>query len=1188
MRQTVENILNGKFDYERGGLELSVQRIELELCPGDIYTGSFSVAAIAGRLTEGHVYSNDIRLEIINETFSGPGEEIGYNFSAIGLEDGDVVSGEIYIISNQGEYYLPYSFTIRHKDIESSLGDIKNLFHFTNLAKSNWEEAVKLFYTDDFAGVFTGNDKQYKTAYLGLSRFFGNEQNVEEFLLEINKKQPIEYILERDTVTLTEPEGLVEESIHITRNGWGYTHLNIKTDSEFVKLCKPEVSDNDFLGNYLNYQILVDSNYLHGGANYATVTFFNSFTSFDVKIVATKEIITKPDLSKHLEFQHAQHDMLTFYEAFRTKKIGVDKWLAETKQIVDRMLVLDDKNLVARLFRAQLLMTEDRYNEAKWLLDQAENEFHNSKEYSSAAWAYYLYLTTLYNREESYIDEITVEVENIYSKDPSEWRVAWLLLYLSEEFAVSPSRKWLFIEKQIEMQCNSPMILVEAVNMLLVNPGMLTHLGEFELKVLRYAARNDLLTDELIMQFLYLASKEREYTQPVFAILEKCYEVRPDKETLSIICELLIKGDKYGTQYYKWYLSAIEQELKITKLYEYFMQSIDIEKEYDLPKMVYLFFSYESELDWKHTAYLYARVIAGRESMPDVFESYKDQIERFAVDGIMQERMNRDMAVIYRFVLPDIVLTDEISSRLAKLIFTHRVTVKNPNLMRAIVYQSHECVEEMYPIVDGEVYIPIYNKDYHIMFEDGFSNRYSKSADYDVEKLMVPGKLATMLLPKIHNNLPFDVYACECSSEMVEIRDDNRDRYQAIISAPEIDETYKSEVRMKLMVYYSENDDIRELDELLESLDIRQIDRRERTRAIRYMVQRGMYDRALEWVTGFGIEGVESKDLVKLCGRLIARGEYAPSVELIKLASIVFFKGKYDEIILKYLVANYHGLTRDMRKIFKAAENFEVEIYGLCESMILQMLYTGYYVSERMDIYKKYLQGGGNAEVQSAFLAQCAFEFFVKEQLMEGFVFEELTKAKLRGESMQIVCKLAYLKYYAENRDEADETVLGIIREYLEEFLERGIYMSFFKEFLEKTTPGVNRFSDKTIIEYKTDPGKKVLIHYIIEGDEDVQGEYITEEMQDMYGGVHAKAFVLFFGENLLYYITEQSETEELLTESASISKSDISHEINDSRFNEINDIVIAKTLQDYDTVNDLIYEYHKHDYIVKQMFTLQ
>ena len=69
--------------------------------------------------------------------------------------------------------------------VERSLGDIKNLFHFANLAKTDWREAVDLFYSSEFISLFDGTEGSYESLYRGLSEIPGNEQNVEEFLISI-------------------------------------------------------------------------------------------------------------------------------------------------------------------------------------------------------------------------------------------------------------------------------------------------------------------------------------------------------------------------------------------------------------------------------------------------------------------------------------------------------------------------------------------------------------------------------------------------------------------------------------------------------------------------------------------------------------------------------------------------------------------------------------------------------------------------------------------------------------------------------------------------------------------------------------------------------------------------------------------------------------------------------------------
>lgn len=1187
MQQTIARILDGQFDYERGSLEISVPRIELTLAPGEIYTGFFELRAIKDRHTEGYVCTNDIRMNVITASFEGPENAIEYSFDTKGLEEGDVVQGELYIISNQGEYYLPYVVSIQHKNLDSSLGGIKNLFHFANLAKANWDEACRLFYSDDFLEVFTGNDKQFKKIYQGLSRCYGNEQNVEEFLLEVNKKNPIEYILERESINLQDPEGLTEEYINITRNGWGFTLLNVETDADFIVLSKLSLDDNDFLGNYLSYAVQIDASKLHKGNNYASISFFNSFTRFTVSVCVSRDIKLSSEFSAHMECDHLAHDMMVYYEAFRTKKISSDTWIAETDRIVDRLIEIDADYITYKLFKAQLLMSSDRYNEAKWLLDQAENEFKEVGDYSSVRWAYYLYLTTLYNRDERYIDDMTREVEKIYQMNPSEWRVAWMLLYLSEEYAISPSKKWVFIEQQLTTQCKSPMFYVEAVNMLQINPGLLTKLTEFEIRVLRYIADNELFTEDLLAQFVYLAGKCRDYNEGVYRILVKCYEQNPSLSIVEPIVEMLIKGGKYGPEYYEWFLLAIKGEIRATKLYEYYMASIDLNQDYNIPKMVYLYFSYQMNLEWEQEAYLLSKVIENRDEIPEIYQSYMDTIREFAVDAITFKHINRDAAMVVRYALEDMPISYELAMALSEYIFMHKITVYDEKISKICVYQYKEAVETTYQVENGVVYAPIYNKDFSVLFEDDFSNRYTTSVKYEVERLMVPGRIATKIQEYVSDNIAFDVFICEFSSARVEIDSQNEARYQAILDSPVIDREYKLEILGKLMAYYYDNDRIRELDSLLDSLLPEDVDYRERINAITYMNLRGMYDKVLEWLVTYGIEGIDAKEVMRLVSRLILRGEFTKDPVLLKLAATVFFKNRYDEHIVKYLALYYDGMTKNVRRIFSAAEGYQIDISNMCERMLLQILYTGYYVPERISIYRKFVSGGGSIEIQVAFLTQCSFEYFVKDQLTDAYIFEELTKLHVRGSSLQTVCKLAYLKFYAETGTPIDETKNEIIRQFLDDMLSKGIYMSFFKDYYDNSNPDVNRFSDKTIIEYKTDPGKKVWIHYIIEGDDSEESEYITEEMKDMYGGVHAKYFVLFFGEKLLYYITEADDDKEQLTESGSIQKSDISNGIANSRFSEINDIVIAESMSDYDTANSLIYEYERRGYIIDRLFEI-
>ena len=202
MQEIVEQILKGNFELDEGTLEFSDVKLELAIGRGELYEGSFQIFANRAEYVQGKVYSSDLRMECLTPEFSGNAAEIAFLFHGEDMEEGDVVKGAFYVLSNCGEYYLPFVVSVEYFVLDSSIGPIRNLFHFANLAKSDWKEAVNLFYSSAFSRVFEGNDKQYYEDYAGLSAHPYSERNMEEFLIKIRKKQRVEYVVDNQKITV--------------------------------------------------------------------------------------------------------------------------------------------------------------------------------------------------------------------------------------------------------------------------------------------------------------------------------------------------------------------------------------------------------------------------------------------------------------------------------------------------------------------------------------------------------------------------------------------------------------------------------------------------------------------------------------------------------------------------------------------------------------------------------------------------------------------------------------------------------------------------------------------------------------------------------------------------------------------------------------------------------------------------
>ncbi len=1184
MYSGIDKILAGEFNQNMHSLAFSTPKIELSLCPGEKYEGSFEIFEPDNRMTEGIVMSNRIRMKCLTEGFAGSSEQILYIFDATAMEAGECVRGEFCIITNRGEYVIPYEVTVCAPVLTSSLGEIKNVFHFTNLAGSNWEEAVTLFYTKEFKEIFKGTDRQYYTLYRGLSVNKGNQQNVEEFLLKINKKQSIEFLTEENEIRINDPKESMEYKVVISRNGWGFSTLEASADGEFIVLEKTVIRDEDFLGNCFRLPFYIAKERLHAGKNFGVIRLYNAYVSLSVDVV----VHCHPSMTKvpgvRMRKKHLIMDMMQYYEGFRAKRISAALWMQETEKILNCLTELDNRDPDIRLFQAQLLITQERYSEAKFLLHEADAWMED--EFEPARYCYYLYLTTLVETEADYVEEVTDRVERIFTQNPNNWRILWLLLYLSEEYTKSPSRKWMVLEEQCRRGSFSPVLYLEAYNLLMTNPMLLMHLNEFEQQVLIYAAKKEMLTEEVAQQIVYLAAGEKGYSDRIFFLLEKCYDIIPGDETLQVICTHLIKGNRMGSKSFKWYALGIESKLRITRLYEYYMMSCDLSDKTEIPKIVLMYFAFESNLDSVRSSFLYAYVYKRREELPELYESYRGQIERFVMSQALMGRNNRWLCRLYRSMFSPNMMNEEIANGLATALFIHRLYLKRDDICRVVLVYEKERSERVVQVPGREMYLPVYGSDVKIFLEDGDGNRYCGENDYILERLMLPDKTAQMIAPYVTEAEEFSLWLCERGRVLAAINEENEAGMKKLANSELYAESLQKEIRMRLIHYYYDNDSVRKLDELLSEIKPEQISNADFAQVIRFFVIRDMCEKAYEWIKLRGVQGIEAKIIMRLCSRLIAIEPERREKALTQLCFIAFESGKYDENILKYLVVNHQGTLQEMRSIWKAAGAFGIETYAISSRILVQMLYAGAYIGEKTEVFKDYVTGGAQSEIELAFLSQNCFDYFVNERLTDDFIMQDLQRVIERKEEIPLVCKLAYTKFYAENLKSADETILKHVTVFLREILTENMYFPYFCEYAERIG-FMKPFADKTMIQYKTETGKSAILHYYVEKDAE-EGEYVQEEMKNMFHGICVKQFILFFGEKIQYYITEMCQGKEQLTQSGTLSRGDTDKGHKEGKYNLINDIAIGRILNDDSTMEQLLREYFEEEFAVEELFRIR
>ncbi len=124
-------------------------------------------------------------------------------------------------------------------------------------------------------------------------------------------------------------------------------------------------------------------------------------------------------------------------------------------------------------------------------------------------------------------------------------------------------------------------------------------------------------------------------------------------------------------------------------------------------------------------------------------------------------------------------------------------------------------------------------------------------------------------------------------------------------------------------------------------------------------------------------------------------------------------------------------------------------------------------------------------------------------------------------------------------------------------------------------------------MEYRTEPGSKVFLHYSLDTEEKEQLEYRIEKMEHIYEGIYGKQMILFYGEKLQYYISEENESGTGLTESDAVSISHWNSIGRDSRYDMLNDMCVSVEMQDEQTLAELMEQYLKKQKLVEKNSTL-
>ena len=1180
VRARIGQIAAGRFNGTKPILAFSEETIDLSVIEGRSEAGSFVIESTNQIKICGIVYSTNPRMECLNPHFEGEKVRIRYQFNSKGLTEGDACEGKFVIVCNQIEYSLSFCARITRLYAEASTGAVKSLDDFTRLAASNWDEAYHLFYNRNFLNTIPYDNVYERLTYEGFACARPSGQNMEEFLIGVNKKQPVSISVDKSEEIFMASKEPQSGCFTITKDNWGYTEIRLRTDCEFIKLSKPVLTLDDFIGKTYLYEYIIDASAMHAGRNFGRIYIDGVYQSFTIDITAgvRDDDGSISDIAVTKDIKECMVGIMELYTSFRLKRIVTGVWANETISILNHLHALMPDEHMYELMKAQAFIINRQRQEAKWILDDFK---HSNPDKKAPIWGYYLYLMTLLEREPSYVDNMTHEVELIFYENPDSVLLFWVLLFLRDQYFDDSAGKLKDIKYWVLRGCSSPYLYIEAYYLISQDPYLIKELSVFELRILSWAVKEKALTKELAGAIFEAVDLAGGFDNRVYELLTAAYEICPEAEYVGIICSYLIKGHKNDTCFHKWFELGIENKLRLTGLYESYLLTMDDRQISPVPKIIQMYFSFDNKLPYRKLAVLYNNIIAAKETEPEVYHKYRKAMGRFAMDQAQLRHIDDNLAVLYEDMLELGFINEELSAAFSDIIYTHKLIVFDKRIVRAIIYQNEMKEPQIVPVTDQCAYFELFSNDYVILFEDSRGYRYVKSISYRLQRLMDAEKYLDRCISLSPDRPQYIVSHFKHVRDYSDFTKDDLKLFKPVFYSESFSDSYKAVMGYRILKYCQLHDYEDYVRPFLQSINFDTLQKDARKYLIDMLVSNRLYEKAYDMAMEYGIDMLAAASKVVLCENAL-KVQHVDDDFMVQLAISAFKTGKYSDLVLKYLCENYTGPTDELINLWHAADKFSISSMKLDERILEQGIYTQIEPEKISDIFMEYYKRAGNEKLILAYISLVAHGYLHSGGCKADFIFDIIEKRFIGNRTLNDACQLALLKHFAEKTD-ITQAELEIEDTLLKYYIYNNMYFDFFARLdyrlLEKYF-----LYDKAFLQYESTPGTHVVLHY--SRDEDGE-EFNSEDMVEMYDGIYVKAFVIFFGELIRYYITEEHDNSIEVKESNRLTCSNIPGDNDHSRYNLINEMIISDTLSDETTLKSNIDEYKRLDAATKQLFKL-
>ena len=569
MKAIVEQYAKGQFKIDRPEVYISEKNFKINIEAGTMYEGQFTIESMNNFPIKGMVYDSRYMLRFEDHSFISRNFTVKYTFDATCLEAGQNFRGHINVITDGGEWRLPYDISIVPSCVKYHDEKIDDLFKFASLAERNWNDAARLFVNDDFRRTFIDKETIIKKMYESLLESRSVNQAMEEFLVLVSKKRTVTLSVSKAKIDIDMPRETESVTVDISKNTWGYTFSEINTDSEFIIPSKKTISAKDFTGNVCSLKVYISPEHVPDGENSGKLIIENIYQRIEVEIHLSKPSSIRSNTEHRMrlqDYKKSRSVLTRAYIDFRMDRISLEEYISKNIEALNRLNELEPEEDMYRLGIMHMNILSGEYSRVEQEFMRIEADV-DTESMGNMQLCYYNYLKAMMTKDEETTKQTANIIRRNYRTQEPKMFYFWLLLFVDQTYAEDKLALYRELAQMYNEGENSPIIYFELCNLFNSNPMLLKKLTPYEITTIKWGLRNKYISDEVLLEFVKLAGKNKDFNKQIFSVLREIY----DKNETELRAQRLKIAETRGLNENELYDIPLREAdgIKISSIHDY-------------------------------------------------------------------------------------------------------------------------------------------------------------------------------------------------------------------------------------------------------------------------------------------------------------------------------------------------------------------------------------------------------------------------------------------------------------------------------------------------------------------------------------------------------------------------------------------------------------------------------------------